>query len=85
MISLNRNETIETLRKCLTHVECPCMAEGCFLAGQHDCREQLMENVVNLLEKQMTVSASGNGSAIGVVRGGLVVQKKIVKVGCGEG
>ena len=54
-IVLTREETMETLRKCLNHVECPCMTEGCYLAGHHDCMVQLYENVVALLEEQKAV------------------------------
>ena len=55
MISLNRDETIETLRKCLNHVECPFEVCGCYLADQHDCKEQLIENVIDLLKEQEAV------------------------------
>lgn len=54
-VRLSRDETIETLTKCLEHVECPCETKGCYLADQHDCKHQLLGNVLELLKEQEAV------------------------------
>ena len=52
MIKLSKDEIIKTLEQCLLNVSCQCEQVGCYLADQHDCREQLFDNVVAMLKEQ---------------------------------
>ena len=59
MIQLSLEETIETVDKCLSCVQCPVEAaiekdeyEGCYLYGHSDCVSLLRDRVIALLKEQ---------------------------------
>ena len=88
---MDKKDIMRGLERCGTKEHCHYGEDGCpfyFPENPDDCTSRLARQALYLLKEQdekinelesMNVTASGNGVAIGSVRGGLVIHKQTAK------